>query len=309
MELQTVDLASLHFPRTEWKWLRASARYPTSPETAPDAFLWAARVGDALWAWHPEGSDLSTGFAGMKTRVLILATDGSEIAAHGLYLKTSFFTKSARDVEWVAALDVLAQRLGVDLAQKGLSLYWREALEASGLEAHLGILAQRGRYMFLTQSERQVLFDKNWDLSTFEMLETVNVELRGHLIEAIRRWNLTAANAKEAINNVMMMTRKLGEKAAITMVTGQFKSTEEFRVSLMRMAQPELAQLSQKRLETLRSLHMPARTSVFGDPTFEKDVLKITHTPRNIGDFESFKQWVEDPELTEKMRELLEIYQ
>lgn len=309
MELKTVDFASLHFPRTEWKWLRPSVRYPTSTEAAPDAFLWAARVGEALWVWHPEGSDLATGFAGMQTRVLILSTDGSELAAHGLFLKTSSATSKARDVEWVAALDVLTNRFGVDAAQKGLPIYWRDALEACGLEAHLGVLAQRGRYMFLTQQERQLIFDKNWDLSTFEMVETVSAELRTHLLEAMRRWNLTASNAKEAINNVMMMTRKLGEKAAVTMVNGQFKSAEEFRLSLMRMAQPELAQLSQKRLDVLRSLHMPARTSVFGDPSFEKDVLKITHTPRNIGDFETFKQWVEDPELTEKMRELLEIYQ
>lgn len=309
MELQTLELSSLHFPRVEWKWLRSSVRYPTNPDTAPDAFLWAVRVGEKLWVWHPSGADITTGFDGMRTRVLLLKTDGSELAAHGLYLKTSFSVQPAQDIEWVAALDVLTNRLGYDPSTKGLPPHWHEALEASKLEPHLGVLAQRGRFVFLTDAERQLVFDKRWDLSTLEMLETLSAEIRAAFVAAARQWNLTASTAKEAINHTAMLNRKLGEKAAAKLLASPFKSAEEFRLSMLRMAQPELAQLSQKRIELLRGLHLPPRTSVFGDPSFEKDVLKITHTPRTTGDFEAFKEWVENPELTEKMRELLEIYQ
>lgn len=314
MKLETLELSALRFPKAEWKWMRPSVNYPTTPESAPDAFLWAANVRGAdgtaeLWAWHPSGSDLSNGFSSMRTRVLVLETDGSELAAHGLYLKTTFSHTPAQDVEWVAALDVLGKRLGVDPATQGMPKYWREALEASKLEPHLGVLAQRSRYLFLTDDERKLVFDKRWDLSTFEMAETLSAELRRQLIVAARHWNLTASNVKEALNYAIMLARKLGDKAAMSMLAGNFKSSEEFRTAVMRMAQPELAQLSQKRIEMLRGLHLPPRTSVFGDPSFEKDVLKLTHTPRNISDFEAFKEWVETPELIEKMRELLEIYQ
>lgn len=309
MELQTLELSSLHFPRAEWKWLRPSVRYPTNPDTAPDAFLWAARVGEQLWAWHPSGGDLTTGFKGMRTRVLILKTDGSELAAHGLYLKTTFSVQPALDVEWVAALDVLTNRLRFDPASGGLAPYWHEALEASKLEPHLGVLAQRGRFVFLNDAERQLVFDKRWDLSTLELLETLSTDIRAAFVTAARQWNLTASTAKEAISHTAMLNRKLGDKAAAKLLASQFKSAEEFRLSMLRMAQPELAQLSQKRIELLRGLHLPPRTSVYGDPSFEKDVLKITFTPRTTGDFEAFKEWVENPVLSDKIRELLEIYQ
>lgn len=308
MQLQTLDLTSLHFPREEWKWLRPSVRFATDIKQAPDAFLWATRVAEKLWAWHPSGAGLNNDPAGLKSRVLVLDTDGTELEAHGLYLKTAFAWQKAHDTEWVAALAVLNLRLNHDIAQT-LPPHWGSALESCGLAQHLGPLAQRGRYAFLSQAELQLLFDKGWDLATFELFETMSAELRTSLLAAVQHWNLSASMTKETANYVIMLSRKLGEKAALSMVNGKFKSVEEFRSGVMRMAQPELAHLSQKRLELLRGLHLPPRTSVFGDPSFEKDMLKLTHTPRNTGDFEAFKQWINDPALLVKVRELLEIYQ
>jgi hypothetical protein len=311
LELKVLDFQELYFPRAEWQWLRPAVHYPTQPSQSPDAFVWAANVNGKLWAWHPKGTSLSNAFPGMKTRVLVLETDGSELAAHGLYLKTTFENTPGLDIEWVCALDVAATRLGVDLSspQAKLPPFWPEALKANGLEAHLGVLAQRARFRFLRPSERQLVFDKKWDLSVFELVETMEPGLRDLLAQAVRKWNLTAAQAKDAANQIMMLTRKVGEKAARTLLSGTFKGAEEFRVALHHTAQPELAILTQKRIDMLRGLHLPPRCSVFGDPTFEKDVLKITHSPRNIGDFEEFKEWVSDPEVLAKIKALLEIYQ
>jgi hypothetical protein len=90
---------------------------------------------------------------------------------------------------------------------------------------------------------------------------------------------------------------------------GAFNNAEEFRMALFRTAQPELATLSQRRIELLRSLGAPPRSSVFADPSFESEIIKITHNPRKLVDFELFKQWIADPATTEKIRALLEIYQ
>ncbi|MBI3558520.1 MAG: hypothetical protein HY074_19800 [Deltaproteobacteria bacterium] len=311
MKLQTLDLAALYFPRQEWRWLRASVRLP-SPEQAPDQFLWAASVEDKLWAWHPRGSDIDVTVPGptpQKINVLVLETDGSELAAHGLYLKTIFTAAPAHDVEWAVALQVLTSRLHYQAADRGLPAYWKEALEACGLEPHLGILAQRGRYTFLNEAEQRHLAEKRWDLATFEMLESMALPVRAAFLAAIRKWNLSAQQAREALNFTLILAKKISEKTALNVLGNAFKSAEEFRMALFRTAQPELATLSQKRIEMLRDLKAPPRSSVYGDPSFESDLLKITHTPRRISDFESFKYWIGDPETTEKLRQLLEIYQ
>lgn len=309
MDLQILDYSELYFPRKEWRWLRPSVRYSADLNSAPDSFVWAAHVQGKLWAWHPRGADIESLQPATKVRVLVLKTDGSELQAHGLYLKTAFTSASAQDVEWVSAIQVLIERFQLDLANSGLPFFWKEALEASGLEPHLGVLAQRSRYVFLTDDERQLIFDRRWDMASLELLETMNLEVRKNLTAALRKWNLSANQSKEAANYVLILFKKLGEKAVFTVLGGNYKNAEEFRLALLRTAQPELAVLSQKRIDRLRALHMPPRTSVFGDPSFEKDVLKITHTPRTTGDFEAFKDWVMEPGLSEKIRELLEIYQ
>lgn len=247
----------------------------------------------------------------MRVRVLVLRTDASETAAHGLYLKTSFTALPAQDVEWVSALEVFTSRLNgkLESESKRLPLYWKEAFQACGLEPHFGVLGQRLRYKFLTEQERKLLFEKRWDLSTFEILETVKPEIRQDFILAIRRWNLSANQTKEASTLLILLLKKLGEGAAKKVLRNPFNSAEQFRATLLATAQPELASLSNKRIEMLRGLHLPPRSSVYGDPSFERDGLKITHAPRNMSDFEAFKTWIIDPELETKLRALLEIYQ
>ncbi len=279
-------------------------------EAAADLFLWAAKVEGKLWAWHPRGSDIDSATPStQKVRVLVLDTDGHELAAHGLYLKTIFTALPAHDVEWAVALQVLTDRLNYQAAEQGLPRYWKEALEACGLEPHLGILAQRGRYGFLNEAEQRHLAEKRWDLATFEMLESMAPPVRTAFLTAIQKWNLSAQQTKEALNFAMILAKKISEKAALSVLANPFKNAEEFRMALFRTAQPELATLSQKRIEMLRNLMLPPRSSVYGDPAFESDLLKITHTPRKMSDFESFKYWVADPETTEKLKQLLEIYQ
>ena len=306
MNLQTFDLAALYFPKKEWRWLRVSVRLPEL-DTAPDQFIWAAKVDGKLWAWHPRGNDIE--ISERKVRVLTLDSDGTELEAHGLFLKTTFTAAPAHDIEWTVALQVLTDRLQYQAAERGLPKFWKEALEACGLEPHLGILAQRGRFGFLNEAEARHLTEKRWDLATFELLESMAPLVRTAFLVAIQKWNLTAQQAKEALNFTMILAKKISEKTALNVLGNAFKSAEEFRMALFRTAQPELATLSQRRIEMLRDLKAPPRSTVYGDPSFESDLLKITHTPRKMSDFESFKYWVSDPETTEKLRQLLEIYQ
>lgn len=310
MELHALELAALHLPRTEWKWVRAAVHF-TTVKSAADSFLWGAIVDGKVWAWHPRGNDLDVEGAtsDAKVRVLVLKTDGSELEAFGLYLKTTFTAQPAQDIEWVIALKVISERLGFNPAERGLPPHWKEALEACGLEPHLGVLAQRARFSFLNDDEQKLIFEKRWDPSSLELAPSLTAETRKVFLEAARKWNLTAATAKESLNYALMLTKKMGEKTALNVLRNPFKNAEEFRTALFRTAQPELATLSQKRIEMLRGLKVPSRSSVFGDPSFESDLLKITHTPRKLSDFEAFKQWVSEPETTEKIRELLEIYQ
>lgn len=311
MELLTVDVTALHIPAREWRWLRPAVHISVV-KSAPVGFLWGARVGDAIWAWHPRGYSLDV--AGMsvdaKVRVLLLKTDHSECEAHGLFLRTTFEAQPAHDVEWVAALQTLTQRLGWDPTSRGLPPHWKEALEACGLEPHLGVLAQRNRYAFLNEQEEQLVFERRWDLATLELLESLTAEVRAQFIASAKRWNLTAGHAKEALNFALILSRKMSDKTALTVLSATtYKNAEEFRMALFRTAQPELATLTQKRIQLLRSLNAPARSSVYGDPSFESDILKITHNPRKLVDFEVFRAWIAEAETLDKIRELLEIYQ
>lgn len=313
MELHKVEVAALHFPHKEWRGLRPLVHLSTV-KAAPDGFLWGARVGDALWAWHPYGYAIDTeGLkADARVRVLLLnsdQSDQSELEAHALYLKTIYAASAAQDAEWVAALQVLDDRLGWNPAEKGLPKWWKEALEACGLEPHLGVLAQRQRYTFLNLTELKLVFDKRWDLSTFDLLETLSPFIRDKFVQTMIRWGLSAGHTKEALNFTLILVRKMGEKTAKTILDNPFKNVDEFRTGLFRVAQPELASLAQKRIELLRTMNLPPRCSVFGDPSFENDVIKVTHMPRKLVDFDRFKDWVNDPETADKMRELLEIYE
>ncbi|MEW6055780.1 MAG: hypothetical protein AB1540_04125 [Bdellovibrionota bacterium] len=306
MQLQIHDLSQLYFPKQEWQWLRPAQEYLSE---APDSFVWAVLLEGKLWAWHPRGGEATSLSGNAKVRTLVLEAKGGELEAFGLYLKTSFGVAPAQDVEWTAALSVLKTRFGFDPAQSGLPVYWPEALKACGLEPHLGVLSQRARYLFLNAEERALLFEKKWELATLELFEPLAQPLRSALVSVFRKWNIGAGHAKEICNYILMLNKKFGEKASHTLLSHPHKSAEEFRVAVFQTAQPELATLSRKRIDLLRGLKVPTRTSVFGDPSFEKDLLKITHTPRNVGDVEEFKSWINDAAVAEKLRELLEIYQ
>lgn len=313
MKLEVFDFNDLYFPRGEWQWLRHPLRYEAE---SPDSFVWGVKLSTGrIVAWNRNGSDFENGFTGMKVRTLLLEPalplkdSNEELVAFGLYLKTSFEYSSPIDVEWTAALSVLERHFNYSVSRNGFPPYWKEALKAAGLEPHLGVLASRNRYLFLNHKERQTLFDKRWELASFELLETLLPALREALLDCLLQWNLSSGQAKEAVNLVGILERKFGEKSALKILKSNFKSAEEFRTTLMRTAQPELAFLSQSRIDQLRSLQLPPRTSVFGDPSFEKDGIKITHSPRSISDFQEFKEWVENPEILQKIKALLEIYQ
>ncbi|MBI2605913.1 MAG: hypothetical protein HYW49_07520 [Deltaproteobacteria bacterium] len=312
MKLQYLPFKALHFPASEWTWLRK----PVPFESAPDFFLWAAPIArsDRLWAWHPLGGGVTGAVTGADPDQAIpfLVPAGEEISeleAFGLYLKTTFTARAPQEAEWIAALKTLSEHFHHDVARDGLPPYFADAMKAAGLEPHLGALAGRERFRFLDRAELEFLFERRWDPSCLELLESMPAETRRLAVEAIARWNLTAQQSKEICGGIVSVLRKLGEKAARTLLTGNYGSPEEFRATLSRTAQPELFALSEARIQKLRDLKAPPRTSVYSDPSFENDAIKITHTPRGIADIEYFKEWISDPAVLEKFRALFAIYE
>lgn len=302
MRLQLCDQSALHYPRQEWLWLRAATRLSA---VGADSFIYGVELDGKIWAWHPNGAEAH--FTG-TIPVLILENVATEIEAHGLYLKTTFERTAGQDAEWSAAIRVAEKRFGQDFA-KGLPPFWNEALRACGLEAHLGVLAHRAKFHFLTIEELQFLYDQRWDPMSFELFENLRLDVRQAFLKAIINLRLSATHVKECASHLILMIKKFGEPAALKVLANPYKSGEELRTGLMRTAQPELASLSDERIKQLRALKAPPRTSVFGDPSFEQDGIKITHSPRDISDFEEFKAWVERPDIQDKIKSLLEIYQ
>lgn len=308
MKLQYLPLKALHFPESEWAWLRKPAAF----ESSPDFFLWAAPIAgkDRLWAWHPLGGAVTGADPSQAVALLIPAAgEISELETFGLCLKTTFTARAPQEAEWVAALKTLAEHFRHDVARDGLPPYLADAMTAAGLEPHLGALAGRERFRFLQRDELEFLFERRWDPSCLELLESMPADTRKLTVEALARWNLTAQQSKETCGGVVSVLRKLGEKAARTLLTGGYGSAEEFRATLSRTAQPELFALSEARIQKLRALKAPPRTSVYSDPSFENDALKITHMPRGIADIERFKDWISDAVVLEKFRALFEIYE
>jgi len=332
VKLRFVSKGEIYFPAEEWLWIRPSISYVD----AGDSFLWgiesnifshshsslsrlhsvnvqAANVpadyapDNKLWVWHPTGGTVL--YESLPETIPVLCLQApDEISAYGLYLKTSFRSLEPIDVEWVVALKVLQNRFLFDPTTKGLPPFWKETLIQTRLEPHLGFLAQRARYFFLSTQECVHLYRKRWDLNIFEILETWPMNIREKFLVVIQKWDLSAQQTKEDSYNLHLLIKKLGIKPTETFLNNTFKNVEEFRTSLTRMAQPELSKLSELRIDKLRALKLPPRTTVFGDPTFEKDALKITHTPRHVRDFELFKDWVVDPVVIEKVKDLLEVY-
>jgi hypothetical protein len=305
VQLKVVPLHQLYFPKERWQWLRASQTVSKDD----DFFVWGVELDSKIWAWTKSGSELISENSSLEIPVLIVNANNSELEAHGLYLKTTFESKSAQDIEWQCALDVLKNTLKYSILESGLPRYWESALQACDLNAHLGTLSQRGKFSFFTIEERQFLFHKRWDPSSLELFESLNIDLRSLFLKKVSELNISANQTKESVQHLTILFRKFGENSAKNVLNNSYKSAEEFRLALFRIAQPELASLSEERLTLLRSLKLPPRTAVFGDPSFEKDIIRITHTPRNMSDYETFKDWITDPALEEKFNDLFEIYQ
>lgn len=314
--LASVDLKDLIFPAERWNWLRAPFEVNAS---APDLFVWGYQVGEKIIAWGPQGNaPLSLDH---KLPVFLLNPDASpklsttddlihqELCAFGLYLKTSFQAQAPQDVEWVNALIITEQTLGHDFTEKGLAPYWDQALKAAGQEPHISRIATRMKFSFLSVAERQFLFQKKWDPAYLEFFEHLPLVVREAALRCFLKYNISANSAREISNFLMINQKRYGEQAVLNILGKEHKSSEEFRHSLFCLAQPELARLADERVSMLRGLRIPPRTSVFGDPSFEKDILKITHTPRVTSDWESFKDWVNNAETTKKIDELLDLYQ
>lgn len=306
MQLQWIAPSQLYFPVQEWKILRGEQ----SLTAAPDFFLWGYQPSSEgkTWCWTSKGKALAPLPFIEKIPVLLLQPS-SDLEAFGLYLKISFQSSPALDVEWVSAIDVLKMNFHYAIEEQGLPPYWKEALEASHLSPHAGALVQRAKYLFLSPIERQFLFDKRWDLATFELIEILELSLRQQILTTIQKWNFSAQQSKEIISWSIQLQKKIGGLSVGKLLIQDYENADELRSRLQMIAQPEFAQLTQKRIELLRSLKVPQRTSVYGDPNFEKDLLRITHTPRNLADFEIFKNWVIDAQTKEKIFTLLEFYQ
>lgn len=305
LSLQYQPLAALKFPKSEWKWLRQTPEFLSADA---HSFVYAIRSGETLWCWTPRGSSLSNN-GDVSVPVLILGDAPDEATAFLTYVKIAFQGQSPIEVEWVWALKNLKEIFNRDISSTGIPDLLSATLRNAGLEPHLGVLANRARYTFLNDNELQFLFQKKWDPNTFELIESIDTSVRAAFLSTLQQWPLSSGHAKELLQSTLFLTRKLGAEIALKILNTKYKSADELRMAVFHSAQPELARLSQIRLERLRALAVPPRTSVFGDPSFESDQLKISHNPKSIGDFEAFKNWVADPQTTERLRQLLEIYQ
>lgn len=303
LELKTIAKDQVQFPNNEWKWLRLDEAY----ENSPDFFLWAAQFKDKLYCWSQKGGHVIN--LPDKVPVLFLGDQPTELECYGLYLLTSFRAVPGNEVEWINVLDVLTNFFNFKPSEENLGPQIEKALKLSRYEPHFGLLANRAKFLFLSFEEKKFLYQKNWDPQTFELFESMSEQCRSSFLKVLQNLPLSSNHVKEAANHLLIYNRKFGEKATQQYLGLNHKSAEDFRQGLLATAQPELATLTRIRIERLRNLQLPPRTSVFGDPTFEKDGVKITHTPRNIGDFTLFCDWASDEKTKFRIKELLEIHQ
>ncbi|HRK01439.1 MAG TPA: hypothetical protein PLH57_02140 [Oligoflexia bacterium] len=310
LQLQYHSLVELNFPNREWMWLRKPVLPSEQTTGAPDFYLLGVKCDQRSFVWTRNGAALTDTNQGasITVPVLFFKPVDDELTAYLTYVKTAFQAVQPLEVEWVRVLKTLKEQFQVDLA-KGIPALLAATLANAGLEAHLGVLANRAKYTFLTSLELEFLYEKKWDPSVFELFESISVELREAALKALQTWSISAANAKDLLQSLLFLSRKTSAETAIKILSSTYKTGDDLRIAIFHSAQPELARLSRERIERLRALSVPPRTSVFGDPSFESDQLKISHNPKTIGDFEAFKQWVSDPTTTERLRQLLEIYQ
>ncbi len=308
MKLLQVPPRQLVVPTDAWSLLPpAEALLPT--DAAPTLFLWGAAIGEEVWAWTASGAPWTAteDTAALPLLMPSLPSDAApELCAYGLYLLAAFSRRPAQPVEWVHALSLLRERFHWDIATKKLPPLWPEALKAAGLEPDLKTLLPFQPFTALNLAEKRLLFAQSWHPLALESVEQLPTAVRATLLQALSIGSFTEEAARECVHSILQIQKRYGDKAATEVLGKTQGSGDSLRSSLTRIAQPELARLSDDRIALLRSLHLPPRTAVHGDPHFERDTLKITFVPQSLGDWETFKDWVVDENTADKMRELLE---
>ena len=299
MELLHVPARQLTVPADTWSLLPP---VEALPDHQAAFFLWGARVGENLWTWTPQGAPWTASDADASVPVLLPALPtgvAPELAAYGLYLATTFSHREPQAVEWVHALAVLRDRYKWDISTKKLPPLWPVK--------DVAVLLPYLPFIGLTLEEKRLLYVRHWNPLVLEHAVELPAVVREPLVAALSHGSFTEESAQECADSAMQIFRRYGEKATVEVLCKTVGGTgDSLRSTLARIAQPEMARISDSRIEQLRSLRLPPRTAVHGDPSFEKDILKITFIPHSTGDWETFKDWVVDEDTAEKMRELLE---
>lgn len=309
MQLLEVSANDLIFYHSKWNFDTFSFRN-TASELKND-FLIGCKLNNEpkYLAFGRTGSYFTNLTNEKKHHILILDSNLSEIEAFGYFLLFSFASpRVPLEAEWVRILKIYKEYFKLDLAKAGIPPHLMQVLKQCNLEPHLGVLTNRARFQFLTFEEINFLSNKKWDPTCFELFEAMNPTLRTALFLIANHESMTAQLMKEISNNALTISKKLSLKAALTLLQSPKQILDDIRASLFRTAQPELYSMSEERIQKLRALKAPPRTIVFGDPSFETDGIRITHTPRNIQDFERFKNWIEDEEMNDQLKSIFEFY-
>lgn len=250
----------------------------------------------------PSGSD--------AIQVILLKEVPSELEAYLTWFEFSARQQAGHmhESEWIALLKVLHERFQFDFLNQPLPKQVQQALEWNGLAGHLGALINRSKLKFFSLTELRFFYEKKWDPNNFETVELLDGLTRQRYFECIEKLQCSMQAAKEILQHTCVIARKSDLKLINRLLT-EAKTADDLRRLLAATANPELTAMSHTRLERLRALKVPPRTSVFGDPSFENDVIKITFQPRNIADFDSFKDWINNESTRERLKMLIEIYQ
>ncbi len=306
MQLLEVSANQITFPHSRWHF-NTSLFQSTFSEKDSD-FLIGCKTENQIFTFGRLGQSYKE--LPQKINVLLIDTNQTEIDAFGMFLKYTFQTpKVPLEAEWAKILKIYKEHFNLDLSKDGIPPHLLTTLRQCGLEPHLGVLTNKARFQFLSFEELHFLIEKKWDPTSFELFETMPAELRSALFQIAHHDSMSAQLTKEFANHSLTITRKLSLKAALTLLQSPKQNIDDIRTSLFRTAQPELYSMSEERIQKLRGLKAPARTVVFGDPSFESDGIRITHTPRNLQDLELFKSWIDNDEIMEKFKSIFEFYQ
>jgi hypothetical protein len=267
------------------------------------------------YAWSLYGTPLKAPLSAANsdtTPIIILKEVSSELEAYLTWFEFGARQQAGHmhESEWIALLKVLYERFQFDFLNQPLPKQIQKALEINGLAGHLGALINRSKLKFFSLAELRFFYQKKWDPNSFETVELLDSSTRQLYFACLEKLQCSMQAAKEILQHTCLIARKSELKLINRLLTNsEAKPADDFRRLLAATANPELTAMSHTRLERLRALKVPPRTSVFGDPSFENDVIKITFQPRNIADFDSFKDWVNSESTRERLKMLIEIYQ